>query len=241
MKCEAVRAQLTAYLDGELPDDRGSAVRGHLRSCEACRTIATEEAALRDEMRALPPLDPPARLWAGVQARLAAAEVADAERPAWRRALARWASRAPRAQIGIAGLAVAAAIIIIVIRMQRDEPQKIASAPPPQQTVKLPENVKPAPMPIAPERDVAEELAAAPTRQTQDYAQAARELEELAKDARSRWTDEQKQQFDKELVVLHGEIDRAKDERGRQRAYRTLIRYVQRAAVRDDVALAGVQ
>jgi hypothetical protein len=123
--------------------------------------------------------------------------------------------------------------------MQRDEPPKLVTTAPTQQTIKLPDLVKPAPMPTAP--DVADELAAAPARQTQDYAQAARELEQLAKEARSRWNDEQKQQFDKELVVLHGDVDRAKDERGRQRAYRTLIRYVQRAAVRDDVALAGVQ
>jgi anti-sigma factor RsiW len=66
MKCSDARSQLTAYLDGELEGDRGSAVRGHLRGCGACRSAAAEEAALRDELRALPPLDPPASLWAGV-------------------------------------------------------------------------------------------------------------------------------------------------------------------------------
>ena len=35
MKCESVRVKLTAYLDGELEDERGSAVRGHLRGCDA--------------------------------------------------------------------------------------------------------------------------------------------------------------------------------------------------------------
>ena len=54
MTCDDVRPQLTPYLDGELEDDRGSAVRGHLRGCEACRTAADEEAALRDGLRALP-------------------------------------------------------------------------------------------------------------------------------------------------------------------------------------------
>src|SRR5688572_12533357 len=100
MKCESVREKLTAYLDGELEGERGSAVRGHLRGCDACRQIAADEAALRDGLRALPPLDPPASLWAGVQARLAAEEVKDAERPAWGRALAWLRPRAP--QLGFA-------------------------------------------------------------------------------------------------------------------------------------------
>src|SRR5688572_16609012 len=108
MKCESIRTQLTAYLDGELEGERGSAVRGHLRGCDACRQAASDEAALRDGLRALPPLDPPASLWAGVQRQLAAAEVKDAERPAWRRVLARWALRAP--QIGFGGAVIAAAI-----------------------------------------------------------------------------------------------------------------------------------
>ena len=104
MKCDSVRAKLTAYLDGELEGERGSAVRGHLRSCDACRQVAADEAALRDGLRALPPVDPPPSLWAGVQQRLAAAEVADAERPAWRRALAWLSPRAP--QIGLATAAL---------------------------------------------------------------------------------------------------------------------------------------
>ena len=88
--CGQFRSQLTSYLEGELEGDRGSAVRGHLRTCEACRAVAGDEAVLRDGLRALQPIDPPASLWAGVQARLAADEVAESKKPAWRRALARW-------------------------------------------------------------------------------------------------------------------------------------------------------
>ena len=236
MTCESARAQLTAYLDGELAGDRGSALRGHLRECDACRRAASDEAAIRDGLRSLPPLDPPASLWAGVQARLAQEEVADAKRPAWRRALARWTPRAP--QLGIAGLAIAAAIIILVIKLrpeQESTPQQTAWPTPPA----LPQ-IKPAPVPeTKPQGDVTAELAAEPAKQTQDYAQAARELEDLAKDARGKWSAEQQQQFDAQIATLHGDVDRAKDERVRQRAYRSLIRYLQRAAVRDDVALAG--
>jgi anti-sigma factor RsiW len=74
--CEQTRRRLTAYLDGDLDADGGTLVRVHLRGCAACRQVASDEAALRDELRALPSVDPPASLWAGVQAQLAAAEEA---------------------------------------------------------------------------------------------------------------------------------------------------------------------
>ncbi len=88
--CEHVRPQLTGYLDGDVDAETGAVVRGHLRECGACRDIAQAEAALRDGLRALPTVDPPSSMWNAVRARLAEAEVADAHRPAWRRAVARW-------------------------------------------------------------------------------------------------------------------------------------------------------
>jgi anti-sigma factor RsiW len=36
LQCSAIRKMLPAYRDGELREDRALAVRGHLRSCEAC-------------------------------------------------------------------------------------------------------------------------------------------------------------------------------------------------------------
>ena len=80
-------------------------------SCEACRKVAADEAALRDGLRALPPLDPPRRCGPACRRQLAAAEVADAETPAWRRArraLARWLADTPRFGLAGAALAVAA-------------------------------------------------------------------------------------------------------------------------------------
>lgn len=127
--CDKIRPRLTAYLDGELADDHGSVVRGHLRECAACRQVARDEAALRDGLRSLAPVDPPPSLWAGVQARLAAEEVADARTPRWRRAAARWA-RWARArwtptmpQLAVASAAAAAAIALLTLRGPRaDEP-----------------------------------------------------------------------------------------------------------------------
>lgn len=245
MRCESVREQLTAYLDGELGDERGSAVRGHLRGCEACRHVAADEALVRDGLRALPPLDPPPSLWAGVQQRLAAAEVADAERSAWRRALARWAPRMP--QIGLAGAAVAAAIILLVVRMERGDAPSPGKPPAesnpiavgPDRTESAP-SPAPRPAPVADEGDMTAALAAEPARITESYAQTTRELLDVAAEARTQWPDDRKREFDAQLATLQKRVALAGDERPRRDAYRKLIRFLQRAMIHDDVALADI-
>ena len=243
MSCEHVKAQLTAYLDGELADDRGSAVRGHLRSCDACRQVATDEAALRDGLRALPPVDVPASLWAGVQARLAAEEVADAERPAWRRAIARWMPKLP--QIAFGSAVVAAAVVLLVIRAQRNDddtetPPVVSTPTEIAPVIIAPDHATPAPAEPDDDRDVSEALAAAPAQVTEDHAAVVSELLPVAQDARTRWTEEQRREFDTHLASLQSRVAAAKTERDRQRQYRVLIRYLQRAAIRDDVALAAL-
>jgi hypothetical protein len=236
LTCTEAGTQLTAYLDGELEGERGSAVRGHLRTCDACRQAATDESALRDGLRALPPLDPPASLWAGVQARLAQEEVADAERPAWRRALARWWLARP--QLGIAALAVAAAVLVLAWRFrQHDVPAPQVVAVP--VLVPLPAPVQPPTSAPAATSDVSDELAAAAAHETAGYAETAAELTADAEHERPHWSDDHKQQFDARVAELKKQIAAAPDGRPRQKAYRALIRYLQRAAIRDDVAFAG--
>ncbi len=242
MSCDEIRAQLTAYLDGELADERGSVVRGHLRGCGDCRQVATDEAALRDGLRELPPVDPPASLWAGVQARLAAAEVADAERPAWRRAIARWMPTPPQLALGSAVLA--AAVVLIVIRAKHadhDKTQPVVSRPTNIAPVVFsPEHTPVTPPIVDDNRDVTDVLAASAGAVSEDHAAVVRELLPIAQEARARWTDEQRTAFDAHVADLQREVAGANTERLRQRSYRTLIRYLQRAAIRDDVALASV-
>jgi anti-sigma factor RsiW len=251
VKCAQVREALTAYLDGELEGERGSAVRGHLRGCQACRDAARDEAALRDGLRALPPVDPPASLWAGVQARLAQAEVADAEKPGWRRALARiraalaWRWRPFTPPAGLAGLAVAVAIVLVVWHARRTDapaptstPEPVAVAPQhdPKAESRQPKAESRQPDPA----DVSDALATDATRETQDYAQAAAELAAVVDGERAKWSDERKQAYDTRVTELRAKIAGAAEGRPRQRAYRTLIRYLQHVAIRDDVVLAGV-
>ncbi|MBL9016526.1 MAG: zf-HC2 domain-containing protein [Myxococcales bacterium] len=238
MSCERIQEKLTAYLDGELAGQDGSVVRGHLRECATCRQAASDEAALRDGLRSLPPVDPPPSLWAGVQAQLAAAEVADAKRPAWRRALARWAPSAPRFAAG--ALVAAAAIAVLWWRTQRAPDD----APGPDRAIATPAPA-PAPAPVPepgpppPRGDITAELAAEPARQTEAYGDAAEELLALATEVRGTWAAEQQTAFDARLSELRGQIDRAPEGRPRQKAWRELIRYLQGAIVRDEIALAG--
>jgi hypothetical protein len=240
--CKTIQPRLTAYLDGELADEHGSAVRGHLRECAACRQIARDEAALRDGLRMLPPVDPPATLWAGVQARLAAAEVADARKPPWRRAIARWVPWTrwvpTMPQFAAGGLAAAAAIAMLTWRAHRaDElpPNHLSIASvtstPPQRPHREPS------VPAA--GDVTADLLAEPARTTASYERVIEDLMNLATSARTGWTDERKAAFDTEVAVRRDDITRATQGRPRQRAQRAMIRTLQGAVVRDDVMLAS--
>lgn len=239
MSCEHVQRRLTAYLDGELDGDRGSVVRGHLRACAACRQVATDEAALRDGLRALPAADPPPSLWAGVQAQLAADEIADAQRPAWRRALARWAPRTPRMAAG--GLLAAAAVTVLWWRWHRADDRDAAGpvATAPVASAQVFEADRAPVAPTMPADDVTADLAAEAARTTARYADVADELVALAGEARGQWPADRAAAFDVQLAALRADVDRAAAGRPRQRAWQRLIRFLQGAVVRDEIALAG--
>jgi putative zinc finger protein len=245
--CETIQPRLTAYLDGDLADDHGSVVRGHLRECAPCRQIARDEAALRDGLRVLPPVDPPAALWAGVQARLAAAEVADARKPGWRRAVARWTpwtrwARWLPAMPQLAGgsLLAAAAVLALYWRAHRvdDPPPRppIATLP---GAARVTQPVPPPEVSVAAAGDVTADLIAEPARTTASYDQVIEELMKLARDARGGWSDERRAAFDARLGALRDGIAHAGPPRARQRAAQSLIRYLQGAVIRDDVLLAS--
>ncbi len=262
MKCADLGPQLTAYLDGELDGDRGTAVRGHLRTCDGCRALASREAALRDALRELPAVEPPASMWAGVQARLAASEVAESERPGWRRAVSRWTSvldvawLSPRYLAG--GVVVAALTLVLVVHARHpgagtrdggEGAQILAHA------IDLPSPVLGASAsqrPQAPgagaslidgtdgtDGDVTAALAAEPAHVTATYAATADELVELALEVRATWSDAQRVAYDDKLGALRTEVAHAVSDRDRQRTYRALIRFVQGALVRDDITLAS--
>ena len=255
MPCERVRAQLTAYLDGEL-DDAGVMVRGHLRTCEACRSIAADEAVLRDGLRSLPPVDPPNSLWAGVQARLAVEEVAESKRPAWRRAVThfgvRWQRLLPAPRFAITGALVAAAAIGVVYLKTR--------SPEEQQTVVVDNTTKSVPVPpqkFAPDgpthpvvtpsscttvvdaTDVTQDLELDAKRAEAAYDCAIQELLTEATRVRSDWTDTQRSAFDDRVRSMRDAIAKA-DGKPKKRAATALVTYLQGAVTRDQVLVAGL-
>lgn len=250
--CDKIRPRLTAYLEGDLADDHGSVVRGHLRECAACREVSRDEAALRDGLRLLPPLDPPASLWAGVQARLAAEEVADARKPRWRRVaehLAQWTRRArwtpTMPQLATAACVAATAIAVLTWRGHRTDetgpvadrhfPEKRSPAPAPVPMSSLAAPAQPAPS----ADDVTADLAAEPARTTASYARAVEELMKLAEQSRAHWSDGDKAAFDARIAGMRDAIAHAGPPRSVQRAQRSLIRYLQGAVIRDDTLLAS--
>ena len=247
MTCDDTRRRLTAYLDGDLDPDGGTLVRGHLRGCAACRQVASDEALLRDELRALPVLDPPPSLWAGVQARLAAAEEAEAKRPAWRRALARWAPAVPRFAAG--GLLAAAALTALWLRANRGgEPEGAPSQP--EVIVQRPPELRADPPPPAPPpapacntaeaADATEDLALDAARRSGCYAAAVEDLLGKTADVRAGWSDDQRAAFEARVAELRAAVTAADEGRPRHRAWRQVVRYLQGALVRDEVvALAS--
>jgi len=247
MTCSDTRAKLTAYLDGELDADRGTVVRGHLRTCAACRDIAEREAVLRDGLRALPPVDPPASLWANVQAKLAAAEVAESQRPAWRRALVRWTRSAWTTRLALAATAAGAAIVLL---WWRHQPEPLET--PPDQHVVIGPTVQKfsptAPTPPHPTlctpttqteaADVTADLDAEADRVTASYCSEAEA--QLAEAAKADWPADQRKAFDARVAELRQRLAQASEPRLRHKVLRELIRYAQTARARDAVALAEV-
>lgn len=76
MKCPEVQEHLSAYLDGEVPEDLGRELRVHLQVCADCRAELAKLSRLEDALAALaaPPapdirdkvlgrLSPPVRRW----------------------------------------------------------------------------------------------------------------------------------------------------------------------------------
>lgn len=229
MTCGDTQRVLTAYLDGELDVDGGRAVRGHLRNCAQCRIAAHDESVLRDGLRALPALDPPAQLWSGIRRQLAEAEVVDALRPPWRRALAGWGRPARRLGLAFAGVAIAMGFVSWRVGQRRNNDTP---------TVALASSegaLDGAPCSSGAPRDVALALASEPACVTEAYAAAAAELVRTALEQRVHWDDARRQHFDVELEALRHHVEGASEGRPRQRAYRSMIRFLQRVTTRDEV------
>lgn len=71
MSCQRVRIHISALLDGTLDEESGRQVKSHLRECPECGRFYSEQAEIENLLReGLPDLEPPARIWTGIQARI---------------------------------------------------------------------------------------------------------------------------------------------------------------------------
>lgn len=230
MTCEDTQRELTSYLDGELDVDRGRAVRGHLRGCAPCRTAAHSESILRDGLRSLPTLDPPAPLWSGVRRRLAEAEVADARRPRWRRVVAGWGRPVRGLGLALGGVAIAMGIAVwhaMERQMERQQGQPTVAV---LSSVPV---VDRSPCSSGEPHDVALALASEPTCVTEAYAAAAADLMRTAHGQRAQWDNDRRARFDAQLDKVRRDVEVAPEGRPRQSAYRAMIRFLQRVTTRD--------
>jgi hypothetical protein len=94
-----------------LAPEADAAARAHLATCGSCRTLVRELDVIRARAAALPALEPPRDVWAGIDARIRAAGAAGAARPAHRARdgrTARWFGTS----WSRAGLARAAALVL---------------------------------------------------------------------------------------------------------------------------------
>jgi len=198
MRCRDVERLCTRYVDGDLDDRVASALRGHLRTCSACRTMVEDEEAVRDAAAGLEPVEPPAALWGAVQERLARAEIADAERSlAWL-----WWQRLRQHALP-AAVAVAAVAVLLVWNSRRND-ERADQAPPSADTlaegaaVEAPGAPRVAPPSMrfleAREREVLEADAT--------YVGVIGELETAVSETRVAWSKDAARAFDTKLAEL---------------------------------------
>ncbi len=232
MNCAHVSAELTAYLDGELDAVTASAMRGHLRVCAACRAAAEDHAAIRDSLAEMARPEPPAAVWSQVLARLGEAEIADSRRSRWSRMFDRM--RPHMVPAGLAAAACAVAVLVIQLRGTDDGGAPLAADELPATAVERADMGEPGPTPDrqvgprAPAVDATAELAAEAERVEARFRTTAADLLPLA---RAEHRGAGLRRFDREVAALEAAVVRAPAGKARDRAWHTLLGFLERAAL----------
>ncbi len=268
MRCDDVITRLTAYVDGELDDATGSALRGHLRTCATCHAAALDEVAVRDAMTRLPTPDVPPELWQSIQAQLAEHEVADSKRS---RLWLWW--QAARTKL-VPGLLVAGAATLAIVAYVRHGQ---STSEPAQHDQLAHGTVKPpappvGPSPIATTTHRINDPSAPPSVDTdcdlhamtagarttrgtgsdtarvagmaeaidRCYGAVATELLALVAEDRPGWPKDRAAVFDAELDTARHAVTTAPAGRPRERAWQAVIQLLQRAVTVQMIADAEV-
>jgi hypothetical protein len=236
MNCRDVEPRLSAYLDGELDDRAASALRGHLRLCEACRQLADNHAATVDVLASLASAtpEPPPALWDGVLARLGEAEVADARRSTW---WLRWQWLRPHLLPATAALAMVATVGVWAVKRGETAMEPALAAIP--DTAALAAAAPLRDVPYDDHRDAVIALGDDAQVLDEAYRSAADELLALIALDRATWTPEQATRVDARIGELRAAVAAAEPGEPRERAWQALVGYLQRVVTSDRVALAS--
>lgn len=243
MRCRDVWELESAYMDGELDEDRASAFRGHLRVCEVCRERVDRLAVLVETAARLEPVEPPPSLWSAIERGLAQAEIADAQR-SW--LWLRWQAIRPRLLPAAVACAAASVLVLWVVRRGQEPGPARADGPAPvqagAQAATMPEGEAATMVP-----DVVETFEDARGRELaqaeQRYRATIDELRRMVEAELSEWPDELRAAYEARLGEFDMAAERhrqalaasqAVDLRGRDAlhaVYRAQIAFLQRAAI----------
>lgn len=163
-RCDEIQAELSAYLDGEVPADERAVLDSHLRDCSNCRALLTELDEIRRTISTLPKLQAPATLAARIRQEVAAvdretsAESAASLTPVERLVVVRRSFWMPTA-FALAALIMLSVMVFLVLPRLAENQNTVATAPvpPPVPQEKPQKAVPPAPPPAVAVPPVAEE------------------------------------------------------------------------------------
>jgi len=125
-QCEAIRNEMSAYLDGELAESEQAEVRAHLDCCERCRRHLAELQRLSHGVAHLPRLEPPPGFVAAVREKLSARNEARSWvdivfRPLW--------LKLPLEAVAVVTVAVG---VMFLAQVQQKRGSHVAGAPAPE-------------------------------------------------------------------------------------------------------------
>ena len=82
MKCDRVRKELSAYIDGEVSSQRRTAIENHLAGCSECEQHREHLSRLVESVREADRIEPSPEFWAGTMRRIRAVAKLPATAPA---------------------------------------------------------------------------------------------------------------------------------------------------------------
>jgi hypothetical protein len=94
--CEEAQPHLSAYLDGDLPEEARAEVRAHLRQCADCSGVLADLERIAVAARELSPIPPPGHIWLEVagQVRLSSQSAPPAQKRPARSPVWQWTALA---------------------------------------------------------------------------------------------------------------------------------------------------